>query len=238
MKKKLKNKVVFINGASGGIGEAISYEFARMGSIIVLIGRNKNKLLKINKTISKIGAKSEVACGYFTEHAIHRIVKKINKHYNSVDYLINCAGTYLDKSIASTTLHDWNNVLHANLTNTFMWCRGVIPFMKKQKNGSIVNFSSVGGKIGLKNKSAYCASKFGVVGLSKSLSKELKTYGIKVHIVYPYLVDSHHEIRWQSVSDDELSIIKVEDIAELIIKLVSLPKRVSIEDIEIKPYLF
>jgi len=235
----LKNKVAFITGASSGIGESIALAFARKGANIILVSRTREKLIHVQKKITQLGAISEIASiDIAKEKLVNHTIKRVYKRFKRIDILINCAGIFLDKKIYNITLNDWNNVIKINLTGTFLCCKYIIPIMIKQKSGSIFNFSSIGGRIGMENKTAYCASKFGVVGFSRALSKELKKYGIKVHIIYPYLVDSKHKIKWDTITNSEYTILKVDDIADLILKIITFPKRVHIEEIAIKPYLF
>ncbi|HRZ87691.1 MAG TPA: SDR family oxidoreductase, partial [bacterium] len=93
-----------------------------------------------------------------------------------------------------------------------------------------------GGRIGLKNKAIYCASKFGVAGLSKALAKEFKQFRIKVHTIYPYFVDSQGAVDWDA-RPDTLSALKADDAAQLVVTLAKLPLRVEIEDIYLDTFL-
>src|SRR3972149_2574824 len=137
--------------------------------------------------------------------------------------------------LGSKNQSDWEKIMGANLKGMFLCTKSVLKGMMERKNGTIINFSSVGGRIGLRGKAVYSASKFGVVGFSKALSKELKPYNIKVHIIYPYMVDSNNTIDWSK--ENPLNINSVDDIADLVVYLASLPLRVDIEDIVIDPYL-
>jgi len=235
---KLKNKVALITGASRGIGEAISLRFAKEGAKVILVSRSKKDLLKVKEKIDKYSVSSDIlSMDVTSENIVKKNIKEIKKKYKRIDILVNCAGVFLNRKITKLSLNEWNEVININLTGTFILCKYIVPFMIKQKSGFIINFSSLGGKIGLKNKTAYCASKFGVVGFSKSLSKELKEHGIKVIVINPTLVDSKGEIKWENMYPEERSILKSQDIAEIILRIINLPMRVYIDDIDIKPYI-
>ncbi|MBU1864304.1 MAG: SDR family oxidoreductase [Candidatus Omnitrophica bacterium] len=235
----LIKKTALITGACNGIGEATALAFAREGTQLILISNNKNRLEATIKKIALFGVKATSFVVDIADDArLQELLENAYLKHGRIDILVNCAGIFLQKKITDMTVKEWKYLIDVNLTGTFVCCNYIIPKMIEQKEGLIFNFSSIGGKIGLKEKSAYCASKFGVVGLSKALAKELKPFGIKVHIVYPYLVDSEKQINWDSPDCDECGILKVEDVANMIVYMAKLPKRVYVEDVEIKPYLY
>ena len=235
---KLKDKVVVVFGATGGIGKAIVKHFAAEGAKVYLCGRNLDILEHMHKTILRENKFSRImTCDITSSENVNSVVADIVKDEETIDILINCFGTFLEKKSDQVSDYEWFSVLNVNLTGIFYTCRAVLPCMKEQKSGIIFNFSSIGGKIALENKAVYCASKFGVVGYSKSLAKEVKQFGIKVHLIYPYLVDSEECINW-SASTEETTILKTDDVAECIVNLAKQPKRVYIEEVELKPYLY
>jgi NADP-dependent 3-hydroxy acid dehydrogenase YdfG len=237
IKDKLKGCVAVITGANGGIAQSIAVMLAKHSVHVALLSRDSGVLKRTVRNVERNGSKAlPLVLDVSNEKMVNAGIQKVFNIFKRVDFLINCSGVYLEKATLNTSLREWADVISTNLTGTFLCCKAVLPFMIKQKKGIIINFSSFGGKVGLKKKAAYCASKFGVVGFSKALAKELKPYGIKVHIVYPYLVDSKYEIDWLKASD-ECSIVSADDVAMLITSLLSLPKRVLIEDLEITPYL-
>ncbi len=233
---KLKDKVSLITGAGRGIGRGIAIAMAKAGSSVILVSRNQSELENIAKIINESGGvalpvKTDIA----DERQVNNMVEKALDKFKKIDILINNAGQFLEKPVLDTTVEDWEKIMGANLKGMFLCTKAVLKGMMERKSGTIINFSSVGGRIGLRGKAVYSASKFGVVGFSKALSKELKPYNIKVHIIYPYMVDSNNTIDWSK--GDPLNINSVDDIADLVVYLASLPLRVDIEDIVIDPYL-
>jgi len=233
---KLKDKVSLITGAGRGIGRGIALAMAKAGSSVVLVSRNQSELENTAKIINESGGTAlQIKTDISDEKQVNAMIEKALNKFGTIDILINNAGQFLEKPILDTTVEDWEKVMGANLKGMFLCTKGVLKGMMERKNGTIINFSSVGGRIGLRGKAVYSASKFGVVGFSKALSKELKPYNIKVHIIYPYMVDSNNTIDWSK--ENPLNINSVDDIADLVVYLASLPLRVDIEDIVIDPYL-
>lgn len=233
---KLTDKVSLITGAGRGIGRGIAIAMAKAGSSVVLASRNQSELENIAKIINESGRTAlPIKTDISDEKQVNNMIEKALNKFKKIDILINNAGQFLEKPVLDTTVEDWEKIMGANLKGMFLCTKAVLKGMMERKNGTIINFSSVGGRIGLRGKAVYSASKFGVVGFSKALSKELKPYNIKVHIIYPYMVDSNNTI--DRSKEDPLNINSVDDIADLVVYLASLPLRVDIEDIVIDPYL-
>ena len=233
---KLTDKVSLITGAGRGIGRGIAIAMAKAGSSVVLVSRSQSELKDTARIITESGGtvlpiKTDIS----DEKQVNNTIEKALNKFKKIDILINNAGQFLEKPVLDTTIEDWEKVMGANLKGMFLCTKAVLKGMMERKNGTIINFSSVGGRIGLRGKAVYSASKFGVAGFSKALSKELKPYNIKVHIIYPYMVDSNNSI--DRTKENPLNINSVDDIADLVVYLASLPLRVDIEDIVIDPYL-
>ena len=232
---KLINKVSLITGAGRGIGRGIAVAMAKAGSFVVLVSRNQSELENTAKIINESGGVAlPIKTDISDEKEVNNMVEKALNKFGKTDILINNAGQFLEKPILDTTVEDWEKIIGANLKGMFLCTKAVLKGMMERRSGTIINFSSVGGRIGLRGKAVYSASKFGVVGFSKALSKELKPYNIKVHIIYPYMVDSNNSIDWSK--ENPLNINSVDDIADLVVYLASLPLRVDIEDIAVKPF--
>ncbi|OGW05092.1 MAG: hypothetical protein A3I04_01155, partial [Nitrospinae bacterium RIFCSPLOWO2_02_FULL_39_110] len=194
---KLINKVSLITGAGRGIGRGIAVAMAKAGSSVVLVSRSQSELKGTAKIINESGGVAlPIKTDISDEKEVNNMVEKALNKFGKTDILINNAGQFLEKPILDTTVEDWEKIIGANLKGMFLCTKAVLKGMMERRSGTIINFSSVGGRIGLRGKAVYSASKFGVVGFSKALSKELKPYNIKVHIIYPYMVDSNNSIDW------------------------------------------
>ncbi len=235
---KLKGKVAIVTGGGKGLGRGIALAFAREGANVAIAGRSEDALLKTAAEIERLGRKAlAIPTDVSKEDQVSNFVNKVKDEFGEIDFLVNNAGVLLSKKVTETALEDWEEVINTNLRGTFLMTRAVLEIMKKQRSGHIFNISSVGGRIGLAEKSAYCASKFGIVGFSKAVAKEVKQDNIKVQIVYPYMVDSYDKIDWSKQGKEQLRAVKVEDVADMIVCYASLPLRVLVEDIIFDPYM-
>jgi len=237
METPLKGKTAVVTGASRGIGRGIALALAEKGVHLVLAARAAAALRRVQRLAEGKGVKVvAVPTDVSKEKDVRALARAAAAAFRRVDFLVNCAGQFLEKDFFETTAGDWEQIVGANLFGTYLCAREIGKLMRDGTGGVIINFASVGGRIGLKRKAIYCASKFGVAGLSKALAKELKPQRIKIHTIYPYSVDSTEKVDW---ADDGkiLDILKVEDVADLVVKLVKLPLRVEIEDIYLDPYI-
>ena len=234
----LNGKAAVVTGGAKGMGRGISLAFARAGADLAIISRTAKDLNTVSDEIKKLGGKALTYCGDISiEEDVAEFIDNVIEKFGRIDFLVNNAASFLAKKVDETTLDEWQKILSVNLTGTFLVTRAVVEQMKKQRSGRIFTISSVGGRTGLSGKAAYCATKFGVAGFSKALAKELREYGIKVQIMYPYHVDSYGKIDWSKESDEQLSAIKAEDLADMLIYHASLPLRVLTEDIVFDPYM-
>ena len=228
----MKNKNIIITGASQGIGESITKKFFNKNSNVFLISRNKNKLETIKKQLSKNKINSQII-DYYTANVqnfndISDIVKAVINKYKKIDVLINNAGINDDNLIIKMKEDQWNRVINTNLTGTYNCCKAVSKYMIKQKFGKIINISSVIGEIGNKGQVNYAASKAGIVGLTKSLSKELGSRNINVNAINPGFIKT--EMTEKLKKDKNLEFLNkiplnrfgnVEDVSNLVYFLAS-----------------
>ncbi len=183
----LKNKNAVITGAAQGFGLAISKRFASSGANLFLIDKDETELNVAKETKEIKNSVSQTYTGDITNfEEIESTINSIIQNYSNIDIFVNNAG------IAGPSFktweypqNDWKSVVDIDLNGTFNCCKAVVPFMIKQNYGRIVNISSIAGKEGNPNASAYSAAKAGVIALTKSLGKELAEYNIAVNCVTP-----------------------------------------------------
>ena len=192
MQTELKNKIAIVTGSYGDIGNAICEKFASKGIKIALLGRNlkklksqKYRLLEKNKT-EIIILNVDVSDLDSYKNAVDSVITKWGK----IDILINNAGITKDNIIIRMSNEEWEDVININLKGTFIGCKLVSKFMLKQKYGKIINISSVVGKTGNKGQANYVASKAGIDGITKTLSKELGSRGINVNSIAPGYIET------------------------------------------------
>jgi 3-oxoacyl-[acyl-carrier protein] reductase len=179
-----KNKTAVITGGAQGFGLDIAKKFLSFGAKVFIWDIDKVELIKASKEINNSNLEYNlVDVSNFKQ--IESTVKKIITN-NKIDILINNAGiTGPTTELWNYNNDEWNKIIKINLHGTFYCCKTIVPYMLKQKYGRIVNIASVSGKDGNANASAYSSAKAGVIGLTKSLGKELATYNIAVNAVTP-----------------------------------------------------
>jgi len=187
------NRVVMITGSTRGIGFATAAEFLKKGDRIVIFCRHEGHGIEAERQLASVGPSENIlrlVGDVRKEKDIKRMIGQGLKRFGRIDILINNAGIAAYKSIEVTTDKEWNNIIDTNLKGTFLFIREIIPVMEKQGNGLIINISSGLGVEGKANFSAYCASKFGVIGLTRVAADEIQNRGLKVYAVLPGAVDT------------------------------------------------
>lgn len=191
----LTSKIALITGGIKGIGKATALTLASKGANIVLNYRknsnNDEIALKLQKEIESLGVQALLAKGDISnEEDVKEIFKLIKDHFGRLDILVNNAGITRDNLIIRTKTEDFNQVIDANLKGTFLCMKYASKIMIKQKYGRIISLSSVTGIIGNPGQVNYAASKAGIIGMSKSLAKELGSRHITVNVVAPGFVET------------------------------------------------
>lgn len=191
----LTSKIALITGGIKGIGKATALTLASKGANIVLNYRknsnNDEIALKLQKEIESLGVQVLLAKGDISnEEDVKEIFKLIKDHFGRLDILVNNAGITRDNLIIRTKTEDFNQVIDANLKGTFLCMKYASKMMIKQKYGRIISLSSVTGIIGNPGQANYAASKAGIIGMSKSLAKELGSRHITVNVVAPGFVET------------------------------------------------
>lgn len=182
----LRGKTVIVTGGSGGIGRACVLAFARAGANAVWT-YNKNK--KAAKELSQEGCLALQADVRDYEQC-KKVIKQAREKFGRVDILVNNAGIVRDKALMMMTLDDWKDVIDTNLGGVFNMSRAVITAFLKEKQGCIINMSSVSGLVGIPRQSNYSASKAGIIGFSRSLAKETAAYNVRVNVICPGFINT------------------------------------------------
>ena len=230
MQTELKDKVAIVTGSYGDIGKAICQKFASYGIKIALLGRDLQKLdaqkarLLENNSAEVIIFNLDVSNFDLYKNAVENIVSQWGK----IDILINNAGITKDNIIVRMSNEEWEEVINTNLKGTFIGCKLVSKLMIRQKYGKIINISSIVGKIGNKRQTNYVASKAGIDGITKTLSKELGSRGINVNSIAPGYIETDMTSSLSEKIKDELfnriplnRFGKPEEIASLVSFLIS-----------------
>ncbi|HEY0221467.1 MAG TPA: 3-oxoacyl-[acyl-carrier-protein] reductase [Lactovum miscens] len=220
---EIKNKNVFVTGSTRGIGLAIATKFAELGANIVINGRgqvSEEILTKLSdKGVKVIAISGDIA----KSEDAKRMISEATEQLGSVDILVNNAGITRDGLSLKMTEEDFEAVLHTNLTGSFNMTQAVLKPMTRARAGAIINISSVSGLIGNAGQANYAASKAGLIGLTKSIAREVAGRNVRVNAVAPGFIDSDMTaVLSDKVKEAVLGQIpmkrfgKVEEVAEVV----------------------
>ena len=224
-----KDKVVVITGSSRGIGREIALAYAREGAFVVISGRNPESLKKVASEIGSFGSKSLVVAGDVSKSDDAKLlIEKTIETFGKLDILINNAGITRDNLLLRMSENDWDAVIDTNLKGTFNCIKAVTRQMMKQRSGVIINITSVVGQIGNAGQVNYAASKAGMIGVTKSVAKELAGRGIRVNAIAPGFIETDMTDSLPEKAREELikaiplgQLGKTEDVANLVLFLTS-----------------
>lgn len=225
----LTDKVAIVTGASRGIGRAIALALASQGAKVVASARNAEALAELIAEIkSQDGDALAVVGDVAVEDDANNLVKKTVEAYGQVDVFINNAGITRDGLLLRMKNADWDAVLDTNLKGAFLCTRAVAKVMSKQRSGRIINISSVVGEMGNAGQANYCASKAGLLGLTKSVARELARRNVTVNAITPGFITTEMTEdmtgKAQEAMTDQIPLGRpgsAEDVANAVIFLAS-----------------
>ena len=218
---RFENQVAVVTGAGRGIGHAIAVRFAKDGARVASVSRTEANAQKTADEIN--AARADAAKAYAVDvadqGAVQKAAEKIFEDFGRVDILVNNAGVTRDGLSMRMSMEDWDTVLNTNLKGAFNFIQAVMRPMIKQRSGRIINISSIAGLIGNAGQANYAASKAGLIGLTKTLARELASRGITVNAVAPGLIET------------DMTTVLSDEIRQNILKNVPLGKLGEPEDI-------
>jgi len=243
--KQLKNKTAIITGASSGIGEATAHVLSEEGMNLVLAARREDRLNELKEKIESNGGKAIVVKTDVTERdQVDNMAQKAKDKFGSIDILINNAGLMPLSLMKNLHVDEWDQMIDVNLKGVLYCIAAVLPTMRDQQNGHIVNISSVAGRKVMPGSAVYSATKFGVRAISEGLRQELSpSDNIRITAIEPGAVDTE---LMDTITDEEMKdlveesfgnikTLESEDIAESIRYAVLQPARVDVSEILIMP---
>jgi len=184
--KSLTGKTALITGASKGLGKAMALALASEGVSVALVSRDVAQLEAVARDVRALGARAEVfRADVAREEDVLQLEKEVSAVFPKLHILINNAGVNIRKNITEFTVDEWNTVIGTNLNSVFLMCRSFVPLMKGQGYGRILNLTSIMSHVSLPGRSAYSASKAGLLGLTRALALELAEEGITVVGISP-----------------------------------------------------
>lgn len=244
MAGKLDGKVAIVTGASSGIGEATALALAAEGAKVAVAARRADRLEALIKRITESGGQAiSILADVADEAQTREVVNKTHAEWGRVDILVNNAGVMLLGSIDDANTEDWRRMFNINVLGLMYATHAVLPIMKQQGEGHIVNISSVAGRVARAGSGVYNATKWGVGAFSEALRQEVYNDKIRVTIIEPGLVATELP---QHITDpaakegaqafyQSMTILESEDIAAAIAYAVTQPPRVNVNEILIRP---
>ncbi len=184
---KLKDQSAIVTGGGRGIGKAIALALAREGANVLVSGRKRDVLESTAAEIEMLGCQSRfLVTDVSKESDVSAMTNKALESFGKIDILVNNAGIVGPTApVSGVSVAAWEEVLAVNLTGAFLCARAVIPHMIERRSGKIINISSIAGKLAYALRSPYAASKWGLLGLSRTLAQELGPYNIQVNAICP-----------------------------------------------------
>jgi 3-oxoacyl-[acyl-carrier protein] reductase len=231
--KPLEGKVAVITGASRGIGFAIAQRLGEMGAKLGICSRDPKKLEAATQQLRATApAVFEMPVDVTRADQISSFVQNSLKNLGPIDILVNNAGVGWFGPTQEATEEAWDSVLDTNLKSVFLMSKAVAPGMIERKTGHIINIASLAGKNTFKNGGVYCASKWGLMGLTGCMAEDLRQYGIRVSAVCPGTVDTEFS---PHTGKDPAKLLQSEDIAHAVAMLVTQAPQSFISEVLIRP---
>ena len=229
---KLDGKVVLVTGGSRGIGLAIAQRLGSEGARLVLVARKEAALCKAAEEVP--GGALVVKADVTQATQVQRLFKVVGREMGGLDILINNAGVFTYKPFVSTTLEDWRSNMETNLTSLYLCARGALPLLQRSRAAHLVNILSVSSLHPYANCSAYTASKYGALGLTRVLREELRPLKIRVTGILPGSTNTRltNEFGFPVC---RLDLIQPADVAEAVLAALAQPPRTTLEEILLMP---
>jgi 3-oxoacyl-[acyl-carrier protein] reductase len=233
LEKPFSGKIALITGGNRGIGLAIARTLGKLGARLAISGRNRDAL---KTAIAELRGAGYDATPFVTDmmrpEEILRLVEEVHRAMGEIEVLVNNAGLGWFKPVHEFSESDWDTMLDTNLKAVFLLSKAVVPEMIARGSGSIINISSLAGKNTFPNGSVYCASKWGLMGLTGCMAEDLRGHGIRVAAVCPGSVGtefSNHSGR------DPSKLLQAEDVAHAVEMILTQGEQSFISEIQMRP---
>lgn len=231
--RPLAGQVSLVTGGSRGVGLAIAQRLGEMGSRVSICARNQKSLDVAAEKLRRSGVETLAQVADITRHRdVAALLARIEEVFAPIDILVNNAGIGLFGPAHELREADWDNVLDTNLKGVFLVSKEVIPGMIHRRNGHIINIGSLAGKSAFAGGSVYCASKWGLLGLSYSMAEELRAHGIRVSVICPGSVATEFS---PHAGKDARKMLRPSDVVHAVAAVVTQAPESFISEILIRP---
>jgi len=226
-----------ITGASSGIGQATALAFAKAGIDLVLVSRSQSKLDAVAQEARSLGIDAQTCTIDLADvNAVRPQVEALVSQVGKIDILVNNAGMAYTGTLGEMPLSDWQRVIDLNLTSVFQCIQAILPGMRAQKRGTIINIASIAAHQTFPNWGAYCVSKFGILALSKTLAAEERAHGIRVVTLSPGSVNtSIWDTETVQADFDRTAMLTPDIVADAILQAATMNDRAVVEEMILMP---
>jgi 3-oxoacyl-[acyl-carrier protein] reductase len=229
----LKGKVLLVTGGSRGIGLAIARRLGKMGARVAVCGRNAATLEQCAKSLRGDGIEVlAVTADVSRAEDAKALVERTREALGEVDILVNNAGVGVFRAVHELSEEDWDRVMDTNLKGVFLMSRAVAESMIRRRTGHIINISSLAGKNAFAGGAVYCASKWGLLGLTASMAEDLRGYGIRVSAVCPGSVETEFG---PHTGKDPAKMLQPDDVAHAVAMLATQAPQSFISEVSLRP---
>jgi NADP-dependent 3-hydroxy acid dehydrogenase YdfG len=234
-KPQLAGKVALITGGNRGIGKAIAARLASLGAAIAICGRDSQTLEPTAQELRTNSVRIHWQCADVTNSSdIDLLVNETEAALGPISILVNNAGMGLFGAVQDKTEAEWDTLMNTNLKSVFLVSRKIIPGMIQRKSGDIVNISSLAGKSTFAGGAIYCASKWGLQGLSGCMAEDLRNYGIRVSVVCPGSVATEFSGRGPK---DASKVLTAQDVAHAVAMIVTQGPQSFLSEVHLRPVI-
>jgi NADP-dependent 3-hydroxy acid dehydrogenase YdfG len=245
MENNIAGKVVVITGASSGMGEAASKHLSSLGATVVLGARRTDRIEKLAKEIQDNGGKAlAIAVDVTHRDQVKKLVDTAVEKFGRVDVILNNAGIMPLSTLESLHVDEWDKMIDVNIKGVLNGIAAVLPYMKEQKSGQIINTSSVAGHKVFNGSAVYSATKYAVRALTEGLRMEVKPYNIRTTIVCPgavktELLDQITDVEVRQANENYVGAVGIspDSFARVVAFAISQPEDVDVNEIIFRPTL-
>jgi NAD(P)-dependent dehydrogenase (short-subunit alcohol dehydrogenase family) len=229
----LAGQTALITGASRGIGLAIARKLGEMGAQLALCARDAGRLEQAEAELRQIGCRTLAVPADVTDAAaVDALVQKVIGTLGGIDILVNNAGVGVFAPLHELREDDWDRVMNTNLKGVYLCSRAVAPQMMRRHGGHIINISSLAGKNAFAKGGVYCASKWGLQGMTACMAEDLRGYGIRVSAVCPGTVETEFS---PHAGKDPKKMLQPDDVAHVVAMLLTQAEQSFVSEVELRP---
>jgi 3-oxoacyl-[acyl-carrier protein] reductase len=231
--EELNEKTILVTGASHGIGLAIAERAGQMGAKVGICARDARRLEEARSRLKDLGIHCFAQAADVTSaKEVAMLAQETSAELGAIDILVNSAGIGIFRPAHELSEDDWDAVMDTNLKGVFLMSRAVAPHMIRRRTGHIINISSLAGKNAFAGGGVYCASKWGLQGLTASMAEDLRGYGIRVSSVCPGSVNTEFA---PHTGKDPAKLLQPEDVAHAVAMLATQAPQSFISEIQMRP---